>query len=291
MTNDESARFESVTGRYVYLTLDEVEYRVYFEEAGAGIPILLQHTAGANGSQWRHQLNDPELQQRFRLIAYDLPFHGKSLPPSDVPWWTMDYRLTSDFLMQVPRALAAALDLDAPIFLGSSIGGHLAVDLARYYPEDFRAVIGCEAALWSGAAVAEDGLRTLTDPAIGNDYKGAAMYGLTAPQAPEAFRRETGWVYSAGAPAVFAGDLYYWAVDHDLREEAEAIDTQQIPVYLLTGEYDWATTPDDSRALADRIPGAQFQVMQELGHFPMCEDPARFATYLFPILDEIAETS
>jgi pimeloyl-ACP methyl ester carboxylesterase len=79
MTNVEGdARFESVTGRYVYLTIEEVEYRLYFEEAGAGIPILMQHTAGANGSQWRHQLKDPELQQRFHLIAYDLPFHGKS---------------------------------------------------------------------------------------------------------------------------------------------------------------------------------------------------------------------
>ncbi len=88
MTNVEGdARFESVTGRYVYLTIEEVESRLYFEEAGAGIPILMQHTAGANGSQWRHQLNDPELQQRFHLIAYDLPFHGKSLPPTGTPWW------------------------------------------------------------------------------------------------------------------------------------------------------------------------------------------------------------
>ena len=29
------------------------------------------------------------------------------------------------------------------------------------------------------------------------------MYGITAPQSPEAFRRETAWVYSQGAPGVF----------------------------------------------------------------------------------------
>ena len=285
------ARFESVTGRYVYLTIEEVEYRLYFEEAGAGIPILMQHTAGANGSQWRHQLNDPELQQRFHLIAYDLPFHGKSLPPTGTPWWTAEYQLTRDFLMQVPLKLAAALNLDRPVFLGSSIGGHLAVDLARYHPHDFRAVIGCEAALWSGSDEGDAAFRFLNHPAIGNDYKGASMYGLTAPQAPEAFRRETAWTYSAGAPGIFAGDLHYWAVDHDLREEADAIDTRRTPVYLLTGEYDWATTPDDSQALADRIPGARFQAMKNLGHFPMSEDPETFATYLHPILEEIAAAS
>ncbi len=48
------ATFDSATGRYVYVTVGGVEYRVYFESAGEGIPLLLQHTAGADGRQWRH---------------------------------------------------------------------------------------------------------------------------------------------------------------------------------------------------------------------------------------------
>src|SRR6185503_838277 len=35
-------RFADVRGRYVYLSVDGVEYRVYFEEAGEGIPVILQ---------------------------------------------------------------------------------------------------------------------------------------------------------------------------------------------------------------------------------------------------------
>jgi len=38
---------ESVTGHYVTLELDGLSHRVYFEEAGAGIPLLCPHTAGA----------------------------------------------------------------------------------------------------------------------------------------------------------------------------------------------------------------------------------------------------
>ena len=42
-------RFDSATGRYTYLTIDDAEYRLYFEEAGTGeIGLLLQHTAGAD---------------------------------------------------------------------------------------------------------------------------------------------------------------------------------------------------------------------------------------------------
>jgi pimeloyl-ACP methyl ester carboxylesterase len=63
---------------------------------------------------------------------------------SKVAWWKEEWRLGRDFFMQVPLALAAALQLDRPVFIGSSIGGMLAVDLARYHPQEFRAVIGLE---------------------------------------------------------------------------------------------------------------------------------------------------
>jgi len=55
----------------------------------------------------------------------------------------------------------------------------------------------------------------------------------------------------------------------------------------LTGEYDWASTPEMSEELAKRIKGAKYQTMRGLGHFPMSEDPARFKEYITPVLREI----
>jgi pimeloyl-ACP methyl ester carboxylesterase len=75
------ARFAKIECSYLYLTMKGVEYRVYVEQAGSGIPVMLQHTAGADGRQWRHLLEDAELIKDFRFIAWDLPYHGKSLPP------------------------------------------------------------------------------------------------------------------------------------------------------------------------------------------------------------------
>ena len=100
-------------------------------------------------------------------------------------------------------------------------------------------------------------------------------------------RRSGRGIYSQGAPPVFKGDLYYFSIDHDLRETARRIDTRRVAVYLLTGEYDWAETPEMSRALAAEIPGASYRTMERLGHFPMSEDPGRFLEYLRPILAEI----
>ncbi|MGE0822270.1 MAG: alpha/beta fold hydrolase [Candidatus Binatia bacterium] len=277
------ARFDKVVGRYVYLTIDGVEYRVYFEESGSGIPILMQHTAGANGRQWRHFLVNEQLARHFHLIAYDLPYHGNSLPPTEKEWWKEEYKLTKDFLMKVPVTLSHALGLDQPVYMGSSIGGHLAVDLALYYPHEFRAVIGLEAALATPGGYSD----AWYHPRVSNEFKASAMFGLMSPTSPEKFRRETSWVYSQGAPPVFKGDLYYYSVDHDLRQTADQIDTSKVAVYLLTGEYDWASPPEMSEELARRISGAKYQTMTGLGHFPMSEDPERCLTFLEPVLEEI----
>ena len=60
-----------------------------------------------------------------------------------------------------------------------------------------------------------------------------------------------------------------------------------MPVYLLTGEYDWASTPAMTEELVARAKGVKYQTMKGLGHFPMSEDPARFRSYITPVLAEI----
>lgn len=46
----------------------------------------------------------------------------------------------------------------------------------------------------------------------------------------------------------------------------------------MTGEYDWSTTPEMSKATADKIKGANFKAMEGLGHFPATENPNRFVS-------------
>ncbi|HSS82781.1 MAG TPA: hypothetical protein VLL30_03275, partial [Reyranella sp.] len=85
--------FEPMTGRYLRLEIEGIPHRVYFEEAGQGIPLVCLHTAGADGRQYRHLLADPEITRRFRVLAFDMPWHGKSTPPDG--WQAGEYRLTT----------------------------------------------------------------------------------------------------------------------------------------------------------------------------------------------------
>jgi pimeloyl-ACP methyl ester carboxylesterase len=277
--------FDSPVGRYVHLDLEGQDHRVYFEEAGAGIPMLLQHTAGCHGGQWRHLFECREITDHFRLIAYDLPFHGKSLPPVGPKWWASKYRLTGGFLRAVPLALAAALGLERPVFMGCSVGGLLALDLARRHPETFRAVIALEGALRIDGDI--EALSALWHPQVSNEYKARLMNALMSPTSPEAFRKETSQVYAAGWPPVFLGDLHYYLVDYDLREEAAAIDTRKVAVHILSGEYDSSGTMELGQAAHAAIPGSTWAGMEGVGHFPMSENPEAFLKHLLPVLEAI----
>jgi pimeloyl-ACP methyl ester carboxylesterase len=112
-------------------------------------------------------------------------------------------------------------------------------------------------------------------------------YGLMAPQSPEVNRREVWWTYAQGGPGIYRGDTYFYGVDWDLRGREAEIGTSRCPVYLLTGEYDYACTPEETSATADAISGAKGVKMEGLGHFPMSENYPRFREYLLPILREL----
>ena len=90
-----NATIEPMVGRYVRFPINGAEHRVYFEEAGTGIPLVCLHTAGAHSSQYRHLMCDGTITERFRVIAFDLPWHGKSTPPPG--WHNEEYRLTGDY--------------------------------------------------------------------------------------------------------------------------------------------------------------------------------------------------
>ena len=288
-TRHRTGAFDSPVGRYVHLELEGQDHRVYFEEAGSGIPLLLQHTAGCHGSQFRHLFECREITDHFRLIAYDLPFHGKSLPPVGPKWWASEYQLKAGFLRSVPVTLAAALGLERPVFMGCSVGGLLALDLALHHPDVFRAVVSLEGGLNIDVDIA--GLSALWHPQVSNEYKARAMDALMSPTSPEAFRKETSQVYAAGWPPAFLGDLYYYLVDYDLRETASKIDTRRVAVHILNGEYDASGTMEHGQAACAAIPGSTWTGMEGMGHFPMSENPEAFIRYLLPVLETIRSQS
>ena len=281
------ADVEPIVGRYLRMTLAGRPHRVYFEEAGQGVPLVCLHTAGADGRQFRHLLNDPEITRHFRVIAFDMPWHGKSLPP--LGWQDEEYTLTTRGYVDLILAFCAALGVERPVVLGCSIGGKIVLELARLHARSFRALIGLESADYQAPWYDDTGWLHRPD-VHGGEVCGALMSGLITPQSPSETRWDTLWMYMMSGPGVFKGDLFFYRADGDFRDRVAEIDTSQCPLYLLTGEYDFSCTPADTERTAAAIKGARVTVMKEIGHFPMSENPAQFRRYILPVLEEIRAT-
>jgi pimeloyl-ACP methyl ester carboxylesterase len=278
-----AAKLDPILGRYVHVSLGGRPHRLYFEEAGEGIPLVCLHTAGADGRQYRHLMTDPAITAHFRVLAFDLPWHGKSTPPDG--WQREEYQLTTSAYTEAIRVFCAALDLTRPVVLGCSIGGRIVLSLAIAHAAEFRALIGLEAADYQQPWYDTSWLHR---PDIhGGEVCAGLVSGMMAPQSPEVSRWETLWQYMQGGPGVFKGDLYFYRIDGDLRDRVGNIDTSLCPLFLLTGEYDFSCTPEDTQRTARQIPGAVVTIMKELGHFPMSENPAQFQRYILPVLERI----
>ncbi len=281
--------FEPAIGRYLNVDVRGRACRIYIEQAGEGVPLLCLHTAGADSRQFRALLNNEELLSAYRVTTFDMPWHGKSSPPEG--WEREDYMLTTNLYMDTVLAVMDALGLDRPIVMGCSIGGRAVLHLALRHGARFRAAIGLQSGLNAeskfDSQFADTGIMNRTE-AHGGEMCGMLIAGLIGPEAPHKDRWETVWHYMQGGPGVFAGDLHYYFDDGDLRNGlATGIDTSVCPLYLLSGEYDYSAPPSAAEEVARQVPGAVFQLMRGLGHFPMSEDPQRFLGYLNPVLAEI----
>ena len=281
---------DTAVGRYAYVQANGVEARLYYETAGTGpVPLLLQHTAGADSRQYRYLLADPEMQKRFTMIAYDLPYHGKSLPPIGVRWWEQPYKTTREELMNWVVALADHLDLDQPFFMGCSVGGQLALDLAAYHKDRFGAFISLNG--WYDNPIPPDAINNdiFRTPSVSEDYPMSIILGGTTPVAPEALVHEVYWIYRSNFPGVYAGDNDYFMHGHDLKQCGHQIDAHAKPLVVIEGQYDAAADDEvhGGPAIARNVPGAEVIVAPGLGHFAPSDDPAGFADMLIPVLDRI----
>lgn len=274
--------FEPIIGRYISIDIAGERHRIYVEEAGGGIPLLCLHTAGNDSRQFRHIMNDPKVTGRFRVVAFDLPYHGRSTPPDG--WWLKKFRLTTASYLEMIRAVWLTLKLDRPVVMGCSMAGAIVLRIAADYQDDIHGIIGLESAPHAPGRYND----FLHHPAIhGGELCACYTYGLNSPYSPEVSRRENWWYYSQSGPGVYQGDVHFYSIDWDAREDIKRIDTNRCKVALLTGEYDYSCTPAMTEALAAAIPGSYYRLMKKMGHFPMIENYPQFQPYLLDALAHV----
>ncbi|MHC1558077.1 alpha/beta fold hydrolase [Actinomycetospora sp. C-140] len=266
--------FGPSVGRYLHL---DDGRRIFVETAGDGPPLLCLHTAGADSRQFRGLLEDPRVTDHHRVVAFDMPWHGRSDPPDD--WQQRTYRLDTATYASTVLAVADALELDRPVLLGCSMGGAIALYLAAEHGDRFAGVCALEGGLGSPGRFVEWTHRADVDH---SGFLASWVGGLIAPASPDGPRAQTLWGYASNGPGIYQGDTAFYSIDFP--PIAAGLGRATCPLYVFSGEYDYSATTEMSRNAADRL-GGELVVMPGRGHFPMSEDPEGLLEYLLPVLE------
>jgi pimeloyl-ACP methyl ester carboxylesterase len=239
--------------------------------------MVLLHGLGLTWNSWMPVL--PALEARHDVIALDLPGFGASAPIGDgVP--------------PTPSALAGAvaaeldrLRLRTPILVGNSLGGWLALELARRgraeravaiapsgleAPGERAYVIALNELMRARARVAAPLGRAVTAPLPTR----ALLFGglRTRPWKvdPADGVRE---LESFGRSRSFQPTLR-WTVGATI---ARGLADIRVPVRIVFGTLDVMLGAFTAPRFAAAIPGAELRALRGLGHVPMNDDPEQVA--------------
>lgn len=104
---------------------------IYYDEVGAGEPLLLLHGGTLTASSWR--AHGQAFAQHYRVIMPDSRGHGRTRNPAGA----LSYRLMADDMV----AFVQALGLDKPLICGFSDGGQIALEVGMRYPALAKALV------------------------------------------------------------------------------------------------------------------------------------------------------
>lgn len=231
-----------------------------------GAPALLMlHALGANLHMWDRQAT--ELQQRFELVRYDMRGHGKSTAGS-TPELTID-RLARDALAVLDACGVARAHL-----CGLSLGGMIAMHIARHWPDRVLKVALCSTSpfmptreMWNEriATVREQGVQALTEGILQRWF--TPEFREREPDQVDEIRQMLLATQPEGYAACCAAIR-----DMDLRSDLSSI----LATTLVVGTTrDPSLPPSLAESIAASIKGSKL-VLLEAAHLPNVEQSQEF---------------
>jgi pimeloyl-ACP methyl ester carboxylesterase len=266
-------------------------HRLAYRTAGAGPVLVLLHGLARSSETWDDVI--PRLAERYRVVALDLPGHGRSAKP------VTDYSLGAH--ASAVRDLLLALGHDRVAIVGHSFGGGVAMQFAYQFPEWCErlvlvasgglgrevhpvlrvvAVPGMELVL---PLVAGSAVRTAVDRCAtalqrlglragpGLEEIWAALGALGDAEGRRAFFHTVRAVIDPGGQRVSAANRLYLAA--------------ALPTMIVWGARDTIIPVEHAHAAHAAIAGSRLHVFDGAGHFPHRDDPTRFVTAMHEFMD------
>ena len=251
--------------------------KLYFEETGAGTPVIFVHEYAGDMRSWEPQMR--HFGQRYRAICYN----ARGYPPSEVPEQPSSYsqgHAADDIL-----AVLDHLGVERAHVVGLSMGGFATLHFGFRHPGRALSltVAGCGYGAEPGqrdrfkgeaAFIAEtlkrEGMET---------FAAKYAYGPTRvqfenkdPRGFAEFARQLGEHSALGAANTQLGVQGERPSLYDLVEEMKAL---VVPTLVLTGDEDWPCL-QPGLLMKQHIRSAALSVMPNCGHTINIEDPDQF---------------
>ena len=259
-----------------YATTDD-NAKLWYEETGAGQPIVFVHEFAADHRSWEMQMR--HFGQRYRCIT----FGARGYPPSDVPPKPESYsqnRATDDI-----AAVMDHLKIAKAHIVGLSMGGFATLHFGFRHPG--RALSLVVAGVGYGAEKDQQARFRSEVEVVAKSLLGEGMqafaekyaYGPTRvqfenkdPRGFAQFKKELGEHSALGSANTQIGVQGQRPSLYDLLDKMRAL---TIPTLILTGDEDWPCLAP-SVLMKREIPSAALAVMPNCGHTINLEDPDLF---------------
>ena len=251
--------------------------KLYYEETGAGAPVVFVHEFAADHRSWEMQMR--HFGQRYRCIT----FSARGYPPSDVPEKPASYsqnRATDDIL-----AVMDHLKIQKAHVVGLSMGGFATLHFGFRHPT--RALSLVVAGVGYGAEKEQQAkfkgevevvAKSLLSEGM-ETFAGKYAYGPTRvqfenkdPRGFAQFKKELGEHSALGSANTQVGVQGQRPSLYDLLDKMRAM---TVPTLVLTGDEDWPCLAP-SVLMKREIPSAALAVMPNCGHTINLEDPDLF---------------
>ncbi|WP_027910301.1 alpha/beta fold hydrolase [Pseudomonas sp. URMO17WK12:I4] len=255
--------------------------RLYFEEHGAGSPMLLVHGLGSSTLDWELQI--PVLAAHHRVVALDVRGHGRSDKARQ------RYRI-ADFAGDV-AALIEHLQLPPVHLVGISMGGMIGFQLGVDQPQLLRSLTIVNSTPEVKAKKPSDYLQIAKRWTLARllplETTAKALARLLFPKPEQAELRrkvEERWprnhkrAYLASLDAIIG-----WGV----RERLGRI---TCPTLVISADRDY-TPVAQKQAYVNELPDARLLVIDDSRHATPLDQPERFNRSLLAFMQEVENTA